>query len=108
LQVGRNAVLCIAATRHEGAHAITFAPALCVAAARRNRAGHFQSGDITRARRGRIFALALHQVGPVHSGRRDADQHLSPFRLRQRHLNRLKHFRSAGFSDADDNHVRIQ
>ena len=54
-------------------------PAAAIAAASPldDRSRHFQARQVGRARRHRVQALALQHVGPVHAGRRDANQHLA-------------------------------
>jgi hypothetical protein len=76
----RHAQLGITATGHQRADAVAD-----LEAGRRHRlgiaghdlAGHFQAGNVGRARRHRVVAGALQHVGPVHAAGLDADQHLA-------------------------------
>ena len=94
LRVGRHAIFRIAAAGNQCTDAIAVPPACHTGAAGRHDAGHFESRNIAGAGRRRIFSFALHQVGTIQAGRRDANQHISGARLRNRQLNRLQHVRA--------------
>ena len=71
----RDAVFGIAAARDQRHHLVADLPALHAVAERDDFAGNLEPGNIARAGRRRIVALALHHVRPVHAGGRDLDQH---------------------------------
>jgi hypothetical protein len=64
-------------------HAIALGEAVGAGSARGDLPGELQAGDVgRRARRRRVVARALVDVGAVDTGRADADQHLPGARLR--------------------------
>ena len=62
-------------------------------------------GNVRRARRRRILALALHHVGPVDAGGRDLDQHLARSGFGDGALLRHQHFGPARRADRDRGHA---
>ena len=105
LRFGGHTIFRVTAADDQRADAIPVPPAFHTVAAGRHDAGHFESGNIAGAGRRRIFALALHQVGTIHAGRRDANQRFSSARLRNRQLNRLQHVRAARMGNGYSEHV---
>ena len=73
----RQAIFRIAAADHQGHHAVAELPALDARSQRHDFAGDLEAGNIRRARRRRVEALALHHVGPVDAGGRYLDQDLA-------------------------------
>ncbi len=71
----------VPAAAEQRAHLVPQLPAGDFVAKRGDPAGAFQPGVVRRARWRRVAALALHQVGPVHPGGGDIDDHL----VRSRH-----------------------
>jgi hypothetical protein len=86
--------------------AMTQLPARDTGTERDHLAGDLEAGNIRRARRRRIEALALHDVGPVDAGGRDLDQDFALGRCRHRALLRRQNLRPTRAFDADDGHVR--
>ena len=60
--------------------------------------------SVGRARRRRVLAAALHDVGPVHAGGADLDQDLAGTGNRHRPFRRDQHFGAAGRLDHDRGH----
>src|SRR5207249_5220537 len=100
----RDTVLGIAAARHQRAHVLALAPAAHVGPDRGNGPGHFQAGNIRRARRRRIPALPLHHVRPIDTGGRDLDQDLAASRLGPRALHRDEHVRVTRLANLYSDH----
>ena len=93
-----GAVLGVGAARRQRAHRIADLPARDAVAERRDRAGGLEARQVRRARRRRIGAGALREIGPVHAGRRDLDQDLAGLGLRHRPRRRHQRFGPAGLS----------
>jgi hypothetical protein len=68
--------------------------------------GDLEPRDVGRAGRRRVLTQPLHDVGAIHAGRFDADEHLARLRLRHRPLGRLKRFRPSGGRDFNNQHGR--
>ena len=74
----RNGGACrVAAAREERADRIADRPAAHVRAERGDDAGDFETGNVGRARRRRILAEALQQIGAIDARGRDVDQDLA-------------------------------
>ncbi len=108
LRRGHGAVLGIGAARRQRAHGIAHLPAADARAQRRHGAGGFETGQIRRARRRRIEAGALGDVGSVDARRRDLDQQLAVLGLRHRPRRRHQRFGPARLLDLDTGHRRGQ
>ena len=100
----RAAILGIAPAGHQRAHGIADLPAGNALAKRNDLAGDLEAGDVGRARRRRVAALALQDIRPIDAGRGDLDQHLAGRRPRRRALAGCQHLRSAGLLDLDGGH----
>jgi hypothetical protein len=101
----RESIFGIATTDHQGHDLVADLPTLHVRSYACNLAGDFEARNIGRAGRGRIIALALHDVGPVDAGGRDFHQNLAGARLGHRAHLRHQHVRPARRLDADDGHA---
>ena len=79
-----EAVFGVAAADHQRHHLVADLPARDAGAERDDLAGEFETGNVGRALRRRIEALALHHVRPVDAGGRDLHQHFALAGLRHR------------------------
>jgi hypothetical protein len=102
----RGAELGIAATGNQRAHLIAHTPSADALAQFGDRAGHFHAENLGRARRRRITARALRQIGVVQPRRGHLDQHLAGFRHRFRRVVEDKATIGTGIVDADGFHAK--
>ena len=77
LHRGHRDLLGVSAPGEQRAHARADRPAVDALADGADRARALQPDDLRRARRRRVLARGLHQVGTVHGGRDDVDDHLA-------------------------------
>ena len=75
----------VTAADGEGADLVADGDTLRPLAEGRDPAGDFEARDLGGPFRRRILAFALLDVGPVHAGRHDLDEHLAGTGLGQRH-----------------------
>ena len=94
----------IAAARHEGRHRIADSVTADACSQRRDRAGDLKAGKVGGAGRRRVAAAPLEDVGPVHAGCGDADQHLAGSGPRHRPLDGRQHLRPARLPDRNGGH----
>src|SRR6266581_283755 len=106
LRSRRRAVFGVAAALHERGHRVADAPFLHAFAERGDAAGELQTRDVGGARRHRIVAGALHRVGAVDAGGRDADQDFAALRLGNRARADFQHLGPARPGDLDRAHGR--
>ena len=104
LRSGGGAVLGVASARHQGADAIADVPVVNLGADRFDVARDLETGNVRRPRRWRILSLPLHQVGPIHAGRRHFDQDIAVADGWQRPFHRRQHLGPARFSNRNGNH----
>ena len=94
----------VAAAVHERADPVTRRKLPGIFAPVHDRARHFEADMRARAGRRRILALALGDIGAVHAGRLDPDQHLVGPRPRHGPGRRAQHFGAAGALGLDEGH----
>jgi len=104
LRSWRDAIFGIATARDQRADLGAAHGGIDAIAERYDVTGDLQAENRRRAWRGRVFALALEHVGPVHAGRGDLDQNLARPRFGDRPLDRNKHLRPAGLTRIDCQH----
>ena len=100
-----HAIVSVAAARRQRTDQVALVPARRAGAERGDLAGDFEARKVGGARRRRICALPLEDVGTVDAGRPDPDQDLAFARLRNRALFRLEHQRAAGLADRHCRHA---
>jgi hypothetical protein len=97
-------VLGVAAARDERAHVIADAPVPDSVADLLDGAGDFESGNIRRSGRGRVFTLPLGDVGPIHTSGQHMDQHVTRRGSGDRAFHRRQHIGTAWLSDLNREH----
>jgi hypothetical protein len=97
-------LLRVTAAGQQRAHLVADLPADDARAQRGDPAAALQPGIRRRARRRRVEALPLHDVGRVDPGRHHVDDHFARSRHRVGHLGELEHVRPARAGDDDGTH----
>ena len=104
LRGGSGAVFRIAAAIGQGADLVADLPRRDIGTDRHDLARDFQAQDRAGAGRRRVGALALGDIGTVHTGGLDADQHLIGLRGWERALGEPHHLGSAGAVHLNEGH----
>ena len=94
----------VPAAAEQRAHLVADGPAGHAVAERGDPARALQPRVRRGARRRRVVALPLQEVGPVDRAGGDLDEHLAGAGLRVRHLGPLQHLGTAGLADRDRVH----
>jgi hypothetical protein len=100
-----GAVFGVAAAVGERRHVVADGPAGRAVSKSYDLARDFEAEKIGRARRCRVEALALHEVGAVDPRRLDADQHFPGRGARHRATARNQHLRPARGRHLDHGHI---
>nr|GEU28380.1 hypothetical protein [Tanacetum cinerariifolium] len=98
----RHAVFRIAAALHQRAHVVADVERGVIEVAVDDFAGHFQAGQVGRAGRRIVGALALEDVGTVDAGRMHLDQDFAGFNDRHGTLAQLEHVGGTGMGESRD------
>jgi uncharacterized small protein (DUF1192 family) len=99
-----EAIFGIAPAGDERAHRLAEERRIDALPQRGHGSGYLQTGNRGRAGRGRIEALALHHIRPVHARRGDPDQQLARAGVRHRPLDGHEHLGTAGLGRIDRLH----
>src|SRR5690606_22377336 len=94
----------VASAREQSARVITAPPSFAAVADLDARARTFASEDLAGAGWGRVVALPLQQVGPVHGARRDLDEDLPGAGHGVRGVGPFQLFRTTRFAEPDRAH----
>ncbi len=105
LRLGRDAVLSITATGHQGTNLIANLVPGATRPHRHDLTCDLQSRNVARAGRRVISSEPLQHVGPIDAGCSYLNQDLVLARLRHRHRVRLQHLRPAEPIDANVGHA---